>query len=51
MSIATAPPPPVGRAGPASYTAMSPQTTTAYRPSYADDSTHATELKSAAVPP
>ena len=35
MSIATAPQPPVGRAGPASYTAISPHTTRANRPSHA----------------
>ena len=35
MSIATAPAPPVARAFPLAYTAMSPATTIPYRPSHA----------------
>uniref|UniRef100_A0A2H1VLZ8 SFRICE_006473 n=1 Tax=Spodoptera frugiperda TaxID=7108 RepID=A0A2H1VLZ8_SPOFR len=51
ISIATAPAPPVGRAGPLPYTAISPATTMAFLPSHDDDSTQLTALNRAAVPP
>jgi hypothetical protein len=51
MSMAMAPQPPDGRAGPAAYMAMSVATTIASRPSQARDSTQLTALNSAAVPP
>ena len=43
--------PPVGLALPLAYRAMSPTTTTALRPSQADDSIQLIALKRAAVPP
>lgn len=48
----TAPAPPVGLADPFLYTATSTVTThPSFLPSYADDSTQATVLNNAAVPP
>jgi len=51
INIAIAPAPPVGLALPTEYTALSAATTRASLPSQALLSTHATALKSAAVPP